>query len=1038
MEDLKKKTGLNRKGNTTKIALIGGIIVLVVLIGGTFWTAYNASKDTNEAVRTVSLLYLDELAGRREQVVEDNLRDRIRDLDAAIELMDENDLSDEEHLQAYQARMKKLYNLEKFAFVDSNGVIYTSKGTQENIGEYDIDYSDITEPQISVYNLNSEDKKAVIAVPVDKYLDGEHLVVCFMEIDMDEMLSGVSMTSNDAGTTFCNIYTRDGVALSNTVLGGLAEEDNLLDAMKNAQFEDGYSYEEFVREFSSGEKGHVSFTYNDVEETLAYEPVKGTDWQLTYLIRESVISDNLSFVSRGIIIRSLLQSLLTALILITMFAFIIAQNRRNEKLAIERETAEAESRVKQEEMEQRIALQEQLLEDEKQRTEQSRMITALSSDYWAVYYIELDSDEGVCYQQHADVEGGFKAGERFRYMESVTAYAERYITDKYRDEFMAIAQPDAIREGLRERRVISYTYMVSRHGHETYEQVRFAGVRHPEDRDDHIVHSVGACFVDVDDEMRASMSQKQALSDALAAAEEANKAKTVFLSNMSHEIRTPMNAIIGLDNIAMNDPETPERTKEYLEKIDASADHLLKLINNILDMSRIESGRLSLKNEEFSFARLLEAVNIMFSGQCQNAGLDYRCHVTGHVDDYYIGDDMKLRQVLINILGNAVKFTPEGGSVSMDVERTAHFSGKSTLTFTIKDTGIGMSEEFLPHIFDTFAQEDATITSRYGSSGLGLAIAKNIVEMMNGSIRVESVKGEGTTFIVSVTLGDSGRRDDGSAAAAGDVHPGDLSVLVIDDDEVACEHARLVLEKAGISSETASTGDEGVEMVRLRHARREPYDLIIVDWKMEEMDGVETTRRIREIAGDESAIVILTAYRWDDVLDEAMEAGVDSFLSKPIFAASVLDEYRSARSRRQLISRSEPARAELRGRRILVAEDVPVNAEIIKVILESRGLLPDMTTNGIEVTEAFASHEPGYYSAVLMDVRMPEMDGLEATRVIRAMDRPDAKAIPVIALTANAFDEDVQRSMQAGMDAHITKPMQPEVLFDTLEKLIKD
>ena len=243
----------------------------------------------------------------------------------------------------------------------------------------------------------------------------------------------------------------------------------------------------------------------------------------------------------------------------------------------------------------------------------------------------------------------------------MTAYANQYITEPYREEFLRFIQPDAIREGLKSERVISYRYMVHRHGRESYEMVRFAGVRHPEDREDHIVHSVGACFTDVDEETRQSLLRNQALSDALDAAEQANKAKTAFLSNMSHEIRTPMNAIIGLDNIALNDPDLPDKTRIYLEKIGTSAEHLLNLINDILDMSRIESGHMTLKNEEFSFPKLLEAINTMFSGQCQDKGLDYQCHIKGEVDDYYIGDNMKLRQVLINILGNAVKFTPEGG-----------------------------------------------------------------------------------------------------------------------------------------------------------------------------------------------------------------------------------------------------------------------------------------------------------------------------------------------------------------------------------------
>ena len=666
------------------------------------------------------------------------------------------------------------------------------------------------------------------------------------------------------------------------------------------------------------------------------------------------------------------------------------------------------------------------------REQQGKLITALSSDYWSVYYLELDKDEGICYQSHADVENGFKVGEHFPYMASVTAYADKYITDQYREEFMRFVQPDAIREGLKEQRVISYRYMVNRHGKESYEMVRFAGVRHPEDRDDHMVHAVGACFTDVDAETRKSLEAAQALSDALAVAEQASQAKTAFLSNMSHEIRTPMNAIIGLDNIALSDPDISPKSKEALEKIGASAHHLLNIINDILDMSRIESGRMIIRKEEFSFPRMMEQVNTIISGQCRDKGLDYECRIIGKLDDYYIGDDMKLRQVLINILGNAVKFTPTGGSIRFIVENTARFEGNSTLRFTISDTGIGMSKEFLPKLFESFSQEDSSSTSKYGSTGLGMSITKNLVEMMNGSIEVESEKGKGTTFTVSVTLQGSERRRFHSHAD--ELQPRDMCVLVIDDDPVACEHAKLVMGQVGISCESALSGAEGVKMVKLRHARREPYNLILVDWKMPEMDGVETTRQIRSIVGYDAAIIILTSYNWYEIVEEAKKAGVDSFVPKPLFAATVMDEFRNAFKKK--CEGMHAAKTDLRGCRILVAEDIAINAEIMVMMLGMREIKADVANNGKVAVDMFATHEVGCYDAILMDMRMPEMDGLEATRKIRAMNRRDAKTIPIIALTANAFDEDVQRSLQAGLNAHLSKPVEPDALFATLECLI--
>ena len=543
-------------------------------------------------------------------------------------------------------------------------------------------------------------------------------------------------------------------------------------------------------------------------------------------------------------------------------------------------------------------------------------------------------------------------------------------------------------------------------------------------------------FIDITKQkemMQELAQQRESLSVALEEANQANKAKTAFLANMSHEIRTPMNAIIGLDRIVLNDPGISETTREHVEKIGLSARHLLSIINDILDMSRIESGRIIVKNEEFSFANTLAQVNTIISEQCREKDLAYECRVKGAVDDYYIGDDMKLRQIMINILGNAVKFTPPGGTVTFIVEAAARFHGKTTLRFVISDTGIGMSPEYLPRLFDAFSQEDSSSTSRFGSTGLGMAITKSFVELMHGTISVESEKNKGTTFTVTVTLIDCDRKSFGEEDNK--LQPHEMSVLVIDDDPIACEHARLVLGQVGVNCEKALSGAEGLQMVEVRQARREPYTLILVDWRMPDMDGLETTRRIRTAVGNETPVIILTSYNWDEIEEEARAAGVDTFAAKPLFAATVLDEFREAFKKKSV----KPVRqkADLKNRRILLAEDVPVNAEIMKMVLSMREMQTEHAENGRIAVEMFGEHEEGYYDAVLMDMRMPEMDGLEATRRIRAMNRSDAKTIPIIALTANAFDEDVQRSMQAGLNAHLSKPVEPDILFETLEGLLQ-
>ena len=533
-----------------------------------------------------------------------------------------------------------------------------------------------------------------------------------------------------------------------------------------------------------------------------------------------------------------------------------------------------------------------------------------------------------------------------------------------------------------------------------------------------------------------SKQQSVALGEALEAAQAANKAKTAFLSSMSHEIRTPMNAIIGLDNIALNEEGLSETTRDYLEKIGTSAEHLLSLINDILDMSRIESGRIILRHEDFSLAKAIAQVNTIIGGQCREKGLNYECEIQGDVDEFYVGDDMKLRQIMINILGNSVKFTPEGGFISFVIQRIARFDNNATLRFTMQDTGIGMSKEYLPKIFESFSQEDGTATNRYGSTGLGMAITKNLIELMHGDITVESEKGKGSTFTVTLTLEESAKNT--ASAAEIDIRPEEIAVLVIDDDPVACEHARLTLTQAGfITCDTAQSGTEGVAAAQKAAAAGAPYDLILTDWSMPDIDGVEATRQMRKITPSDTVIIILTSYGWDVIVNAGIEAGVDSFISKPLFAATAIHEYKQAIESRMHPGEEKTQRAELTGRRVLIAEDVAINAEILKTMLESRKIEVEHANDGEEAVEMFAANAEGWYDAILMDMRMPKMGGLEATGAIRAMDRGDAKTVPIIALTANAFDEDARKSIQAGLNAHLTKPIDPAALFETLETLIE-
>ncbi len=520
------------------------------------------------------------------------------------------------------------------------------------------------------------------------------------------------------------------------------------------------------------------------------------------------------------------------------------------------------------------------------------------------------------------------------------------------------------------------------------------------------------------------------MSNALREAKEANMAKSSFLSSMSHEIRTPMNAIIGISNIALQDPGLTDRTRDHLKKIGVSAHHMLDLINDILNMSRIESGRMVLKSEEFSSRSFLDQINTLVSSQCQDKGLKYECSIKSALEPYYIGDDMKLKQVLINILGNAVKFTPEGGSVTFTVEQLSMLDEHATLQFHIRDTGIGMDEDYLPKLFDAFTQEDATTTNRYGGSGLGMAITKNIIELMNGSITVTSKKNEGSDFTVTLPLRVSDRTNKNDNT----LHPGDFHVLIIDDDQIASHYVQLELDEVGITSDSTVSVNQGLKMVEIALARGDAYNLILIDYRMPGLDGIQVTRKIREL--DQNAlIIILTSYSWVDIEQEAYKAGVDSFISKPLLAAEVMPEFTSAVERKR--ARKEvQIPTDLNGKHILLAEDMEINAEIMTELLEMKGMFVDVAENGRVAVDLFEQNDPGHYDAILMDMRMPVLDGLGATKEIRKSSHPDSHTIPIIALTANAFDEDVQRALQAGMDAFLSKPVEPDKLYDTIAEKI--
>ena len=529
----------------------------------------------------------------------------------------------------------------------------------------------------------------------------------------------------------------------------------------------------------------------------------------------------------------------------------------------------------------------------------------------------------------------------------------------------------------------------------------------------------------------ADKQVNQALSDAVAAAETANRAKSTFLSSMSHDIRTPMNAIIGFTTLAISHLDDKERVKDYLTKTLASSNHLLSLINDVLDMSRIESGKIHLEEVEVNLSEVLHDLKTIVSGQVFAKQLELYMDATDVTDEDVYCDKTRLNQILLNLLSNAIKFTPAGGTVSVRVRQLAgNVHGCGQYEFRIKDNGIGMSPEFAKKIFEPFERERTSTVSRIQGTGLGMAITKNIVDMMGGTIEVQTAQGKGSEFIVCVPMRTQTehRPVEKITALEG------LKALVVDDDFNTCDSVTKMLVKVGMRAEWTLSGKEAVLRARQSIEMSDVYHAYIIDWRLPDMNGIEVTRQIRSLH-DDIPIIILTAYDWSDIEVEAKAAGVTAFCSKPMFLSDLRETLMSALGQKQAEVELLPAKdADFKGRHILLAEDNELNREIAQEILQAYGFRVDAAENGAVAVEKVRTAAPGSYDLVLMDVQMPVMDGYEATRQIRALEDPARAGIPILAMTANAFDEDRRCALESGMNGFLSKPI---VIGDLVQELHK-
>ena len=659
----------------------------------------------------------------------------------------------------------------------------------------------------------------------------------------------------------------------------------------------------------------------------------------------------------------------------------------------------------------------------------------LRKEYEALYLIDLENNEYIRLQLTSHL--NFERNQRGVFTRILPQYAQ-VVLPEYREIWEKFVNLDFFRNYLKDTDRRELVYQVS--GAEI--EWRRA-VMQVVQRKDGVASLFIWTFQRIDRERAEKLSlletiqkQHEALEEALEMAQSANRAKTIFLNNMSHDIRTPMNAIIGYTGLAASHIESRELVTEYLKKIGQSSEHLLSLINDILDMSRIESGKMTLNEQEEDLSEIVHTIRNIVQSSIATKNINFYVDVFDVVNEFVLCDKLRINQVLLNVLSNAVKYTPANGTVTLKVsEHPTEADGYATYRFSVKDNGIGMSEEFVKTIFEPFTRAKSSTVSGIQGTGLGMAISKNIIDMMGGRIDISSEENIGTEVVIEFTLKIAGSRQlDESAESLTKLNG--LRGLVVDDDLDACVSIAKMLKDISMRSEWCSSGKEAVFRAQTAYNEGDSFSVYIIDWLMPDMNGIETARRIRNVIGDSTPIIIITAYDWADIEQEAYEVGVTAFVNKPLFMSDL---------KKALIQCCEQAkpeppeedRVDYTGKKLLLVEDNEMNREIACEILEDYGFVIDTAEDGVYAVEKMEKAEPGQYDAILMDIQMPLMDGYEATRRIRAMSDPAMANIPIIAMTANAFEEDRQLALKAGMNEHVTKPIDVPKLIATLAQILK-
>ena len=675
---------------------------------------------------------------------------------------------------------------------------------------------------------------------------------------------------------------------------------------------------------------------------------------------------------------------------------------------------------------------EQKRQERRNERRQMELVHALGIDYNLVCYFDLNTGMGNALRinecQQEVLRPIFAEKADFVLEEAMGHYIHTCVCEEDQALLTEACSREWLMRELSEKNVCFANYRANCGGEIRYFQMK--AVR----TGDWVRHSGAVLgFRSVDDEIRSEMEKKSVLEIALMQANRASKAKSIFLSNMSHDIRTPMNAIVGFTTLALNHIDNRDQVEEYLKKIMTSGNHLLSLINDVLDMSRIESGKMHLEEKACALPEILHGLQNIIQGDVNAKQLELCLDTVDVYDEEIFCDKLRLNQVLLNLLSNAIKYTPTGGTISFRIEeKPGAPEGYANYEFYIRDTGIGMSEEFVSHIFEPFERERNSTISGIQGTGLGMAITKNIVDMMNGTIEVTSKQNVGTQCKVSFMF--RLNTDERKPVALSEFK--NCHALVVDDDFNTCDSVSYMLQQIGMRAEWTLSGKEAVLRTRQALTRGDDYDVYIVDWLLPDVNGIEVVRRIRKETGNNVPVIVLTAYDWSDIEDEARQAGVSAFCSKPLFLSELRSCLGSLVNDQDSDGKERRREARVHTERILLAEDNILNQEIAVELLSEEGFTVEVADNGQMAVDMLKNSEPGYYQLVLMDVQMPVLDGYGAARAIRSLENKELASIPIFAMTANAFEEDKQEALRNGMNGHIAKPIDVKKLIQTLDKVL--